>query len=152
MKDETITVTISWETGPGPTGPQEIQKLLESHYNNHFKVHRVNLDTNKMPEKLTYSVSEAAAILGISKAKLYSLLYQKQIPSIQYGKRWIIPKVGLEKQLGGSIEQKEQQILNEIERANLVATAEEAIKLYELLHGKLQLLVKHLSKNESNLR
>jgi len=70
---ENITVTIEWEGMNGPNGPKDIQKILETHYKNHFKVHRVNLETNKLPEKLTYSVAEAAAILGISKATLYSL-------------------------------------------------------------------------------
>jgi excisionase family DNA binding protein len=143
-----ITVTIEWESLNGPSGPQDIQKLLESQYKSHFKVHRVNLDTNKAPEKLTYSVPEAAALLGISKANLYSLLYQKQIPSIRYGRRWIIPKIALEKKLGGTIEQKEKQLINEIDRAGLVATAEEALKLYDLLRGKLTVLVKNLSKGE----
>jgi excisionase family DNA binding protein len=146
---EKIIVTIEWEGLNGPSGPQDIQKLLESHYKSNFKVHRVNLETNQPPEKLVYSVSEASAALGISKAALYSLLYQKQIPGVQWGKRWLISKVAIEKQLGGTIEQKEKQLINEIERASLVATAEEALKHYELLHGKLEMLVKHLSNEKS---
>ncbi len=46
---EKITVTIEWEGMYGPNGPKDIHKTLETHYNNHFKVHRVNLETNDMP-------------------------------------------------------------------------------------------------------
>jgi hypothetical protein len=44
---EKITVTIEWEGLNGSSGPQDIQKLLDSHYKSHFKVHRVNLETRK---------------------------------------------------------------------------------------------------------
>jgi excisionase family DNA binding protein len=142
---EKMVISIEWEGTTGPWGPQDIQKMLESQYKSHFRVYRVNLETNEPPEKLVYSVSEASTLLGISKAAIYSLLYQKQIPGVQWGKRWLISKVAIEKQLGVTIEQKKKLLMNEIERASLVATAEEALKLYELLHGKLELLVKHLS-------
>lgn len=143
---EKTTVTISWEGLKGPYGPQDIQKILETHYKNKFKVHRVNLEDVKAPEKLVYSVSEASQLLGISKAALYSLLYQKQIPGVQWGKRWLIPKVAIEKQLGGSVAEREKSLIDPVERADFLATADEVLKLYDLLRGKLTSLVKNLSK------
>jgi excisionase family DNA binding protein len=147
----TIIVSIEWDGIYGPYGSKDIQKILENHYNSHFKVHWVNSETNQ-PKKLAYSVGEASKLLGISAAKLYSLLYQKQIPSIQYGKRWLIPKVALEKQLGGSIEQEQELLMNEIERASLVTTAKEALKLYDLLRGMLEILVKHLTDQKRKIQ
>ena len=91
---EKMIVTIEWE-GRGPYGPQEIKKILESHYKNRLTVRRLSVETNK-PEKLAYTVKEAASLLGISSGTVYSLIYQKEIPAIHYGKRWIIPKAALE--------------------------------------------------------
>lgn len=146
---ERITVTIEWEGYPGPYGSQDVQKILEANYKNHFKVHRVNLVENK-PEKLVYSVPEAAKLLGVSTGNLYRLVDQKQIPGVRIGKRWLISKVALEKHLGAPIGQKEQSILNSIDRADLLATTDEALKLYDLLRGKLKTLATVLSKDEKN--
>ncbi|MFC2071089.1 helix-turn-helix domain-containing protein [Chloroflexota bacterium] len=140
-----MIVTIEWE-GYGPYGPQEIKKILESHYKNHLMVRRLSVETNK-PEKLAYTAKEAASLLGISRGTIYSLIYQKEIPAIHYGKRWIIPKAALEKQLGGILK-KERDFINEVDRADLLATADEALKLYDLLRGKLMLLTKNLQREQ----
>jgi len=142
---EKMVVTIEWD-GYGPYGPNEIQELLESKYKNRIKVRRLNIETEK-PEKLTYTAREAAQLLGISNGTVYSLIYQKEIPAIRYGSRWVIPKVALEKQLGGSLAAKKQDDLNEFDRADLLATTDEALKLYDLLRGKLLVLVKNLKKD-----
>lgn len=47
-------------------------------------------------EKLVYSIREAAEVLGVSKSYLYLLVKQKEIPSLQLGKRRVIPKTYLE--------------------------------------------------------
>lgn len=47
-------------------------------------------------EKLVYSIREAAEVLGVSKSYLYLLVKQKEIPSLQLGKRRVIPKSYLE--------------------------------------------------------
>ena len=47
-------------------------------------------------EKLVYSIREAAEVLGVSKSYLYLLVKQKEIPSLQLGKRRVIPKTFLE--------------------------------------------------------
>ena len=144
---ERMVVTIEWD-GYGPYGPQEIKELLESKYKTKMKVRRLHLETEK-PEKLTYTAREAAQLLGISSATVYSLIYQKEIPAIRYGSRWVIPKAGLEKQLGGGISPTKQNDLNELDRADLLATTDEALKLYDLLRGKLLVLVKNLQKDSS---
>lgn len=47
-------------------------------------------------EKITYSVPEAAAILGISKSYAYTLVKEKKLPVLNVGRRKIIPKISLE--------------------------------------------------------
>ena len=143
---EKMIVTIEWE-GHGPYGPQEVKRILESHYKNRLTVRRLNVETNK-PEKLAYTAKEAASLLGISSGTVYSLIYQKEIPAIHYGKRWIIPKAAFEKQLGGSIPQEKGDFINEVDRADLLATADEALKLYDLLRSKLTLLTKNLQREQ----
>ena len=141
---EKMILTVEWE-GLGPYGPKEIEDLLCTHYKKRLRVRRLHIEEGK-PEKLVYSVPEAASLLGISKAKLYSLVYQKEIPAVQYGKRWLIPKAQLEKQFGESVPKKETEYINEAEKADLLATADEALKLYDILRNKINKLVKDLSK------
>lgn len=45
-----------------------------------------------MIEKVTYSVKEAAAVLGISPTKMYELVRLDAVPNIKFGKRFVIPK------------------------------------------------------------
>lgn len=47
-------------------------------------------------EKLTYSVSEAAEMLGISRSYAYELVKMKRIPVLEVGRRRVIPKEMLE--------------------------------------------------------
>lgn len=42
-------------------------------------------------EKMTYTVDEVAAIVGIGKTLTYNLIRVGKIPAINCGKRWIIP-------------------------------------------------------------
>ncbi|MFC1978581.1 excisionase family DNA-binding protein [Chloroflexota bacterium] len=55
----------------------------------------------QQPAVLTYSVSECADILGISKGLCYQLVREGRIPSLRLGRRLIIPKTALEKLLNG---------------------------------------------------
>lgn len=48
-------------------------------------------------EKLTYSVCEAAAVLGISKTKMYQIIKIKGFPVIVIGNRRLIPIKALER-------------------------------------------------------
>lgn len=47
-------------------------------------------------EKLTYSVSEAAAVIGISKSCAYELVKKKELPVLEVGRRKVIPKKALD--------------------------------------------------------
>jgi excisionase family DNA binding protein len=46
-------------------------------------------------EKLTLTVTEAAQLLGLSRASAYEAIRMGQIPSIRIGSRIIIPKIAL---------------------------------------------------------
>lgn len=49
----------------------------------------------------TMTVEEAAKALGISRATAYEAVSRGEIPAIRIGRRILIPKVALEKLLGG---------------------------------------------------
>lgn len=137
-----MLISVEWD-GLGSSGPLDIKEILESHYKSKFSVRRLNVEATQR-EKLAYSAKEATSLLRISVTMAYSLIYQKQIPAIQYGKRWLIPRVALEKQLGGSTTLNEKTVINNIEKADILATIDESIKLYDLLRGKLTTLVKNM--------
>ncbi len=44
-------------------------------------------------EKLVYSIQEAADLLGISRSYAYELVRRGTIPSLELGKKRVIPKV-----------------------------------------------------------
>ena len=48
-----------------------------------------------MQDKLTYSVSETAQVLGISRPTCYALLNRPDFPSFKVGTRTLIPVEGL---------------------------------------------------------
>ena len=50
-------------------------------------------------KRLCITVTEAAAMLGISRNFAYELVKQKKLPVIQFGKRLLIPRVALERML-----------------------------------------------------
>jgi excisionase family DNA binding protein len=57
------------------------------------------------PERLTYSVAEAAKLLGMSTAVAYERTRTGELPSIRIGSRILIPRRRLEKLLGVSAEE-----------------------------------------------
>jgi len=52
-------------------------------------------------DKLTFTVMEVAELLGICRGTAYELVSQGVIPSLQMGKRILVPKRQLEKLLDG---------------------------------------------------
>ena len=50
-------------------------------------------------ERLCVTVTEAAAMLGISRNFAYELVRTGELPSIRFGNRILIPRVALEKRL-----------------------------------------------------
>jgi len=52
-----------------------------------------------MEDKLTYSVEEAAKLLGIGRNLCYEKVKTGEIPVLKIGRRLLIPKVALDKLL-----------------------------------------------------
>jgi excisionase family DNA binding protein len=52
-------------------------------------------------ERLTFTVEEAARMLGISRAVAYAHARDRTIPAIRVGKRLLVPKAAFERFLGG---------------------------------------------------
>lgn len=51
------------------------------------------------PDRLSWTVEEAAYLLGISRHSAYEAVRRGDIPSIEIGRRRLIPKQGLERLL-----------------------------------------------------
>ena len=49
-----------------------------------------------MPTKITYTVTEAAELLGISRSSAYECVRRGEIPSLTLGRRVVIPCRALE--------------------------------------------------------
>jgi excisionase family DNA binding protein len=52
---------------------------------------------HKPPRRLAVSVTEAAAMLGISRGLAYELVHRGELPAIQLGRRLVVPIVALER-------------------------------------------------------
>ena len=50
-------------------------------------------------ERLTYNVSEAAKLLGLSKNSAYQACLKGEIPHLKIGKRILIPRAQLDRML-----------------------------------------------------
>ena len=48
------------------------------------------------PTRLTVTVEEAAAALGISRGLAYQLVHRGEIPSVRLGRRIVVPRRALE--------------------------------------------------------
>jgi excisionase family DNA binding protein len=58
-------------------------------------VNQTQPDEAVTSERLVYSVSEAAELLGISRAFAYELVARGELPVIRLGRRRLVPKVSL---------------------------------------------------------
>lgn len=54
------------------------------------------------PDRLTLTVEEAAATLGISRASAYEAVRRGEIPSIRIGRRVLVPRVRLDRLLSAA--------------------------------------------------
>lgn len=52
-------------------------------------------------DRLTVSIEEGAAMLGISRALAYALVRKGQLPQLRLGRRVVIPRKALEELLNG---------------------------------------------------
>ncbi len=53
-------------------------------------------------EPLTYTVDEAAALLGISRPSAYEAVHTGEVPSIKVGRRILVPRAALTRLLEGA--------------------------------------------------
>lgn len=60
------------------------------------------MTTEPKPERLTYSVEEAAEVLGISRAFAYECVNRGEIPHLRIGRRILIHKSALHKFVEGA--------------------------------------------------
>ena len=54
------------------------------------------------PARRTYTVTEAAAILGISRAKAYDCVRRGELRTLSFGRRIVVPAVVIEELLTGA--------------------------------------------------
>lgn len=52
-------------------------------------------------EKLVLSVTEAAGVLGISRALAYELVARHELPALRLGRRIVVPRRALERLIDG---------------------------------------------------
>lgn len=55
-------------------------------------------------ERLTYSVREAAQLLGLSRNSVYQAIMKGEIPHMKVGKRLLIPRAQLDRMLNGEMQ------------------------------------------------
>jgi excisionase family DNA binding protein len=55
----------------------------------------------EQPERETYSVEEAGAVVGIGRSAAYQAVKSGELPSVKIGKRLLVPKRALERLLEG---------------------------------------------------
>ena len=60
------------------------------------------MTTEDTVQRQTYSVEEAAQILGIGRASAYQAVHAGEIPSIQIGSRLVVPKTALDNMIAGA--------------------------------------------------
>jgi excisionase family DNA binding protein len=77
-------------------------------YYNLGKYFMSQADTTERPnvpdggQRLTFTVPEVAALLGLSRNGAYEAVATGQIPSIRIGRRLLVPRVALERMLAGT--------------------------------------------------
>jgi excisionase family DNA binding protein len=55
-----------------------------------------------MPERQTYSVDEAAKMIGVSRTSAWKAVQNGELPSIRIGHRCLVPRAALDRLLAGS--------------------------------------------------
>lgn len=59
-----------------------------------------------MSVRLTYTVEEAARLLGVSRGTAYEAARRGELPTVRLGRRLLVPRARLEDLLGGDAERK----------------------------------------------
>lgn len=60
-------------------------------------------------DKLALSITEAAAVLGISRPTVYELIHSEDFPAFRVGRRTLISRSGLERWIDAQCERGERQ-------------------------------------------
>jgi excisionase family DNA binding protein len=58
--------------------------------------------TTPQAERLTHTVEEAAALLGISRNSAYEAVRRGQLPVLRIGRRLVVPRAALDRILSGA--------------------------------------------------
>lgn len=66
-----------------------------------------------MEGKLTYTISETARLLAISRTSAYLLAGQGVIPAVRLGRRLLVPKAALERMLESAGKNEDQGLRDE---------------------------------------
>jgi excisionase family DNA binding protein len=61
----------------------------------------VNREQRRHPERRTYTVEEAAHILGIGRNQAYDAAKNGELPTVKLGRRLLVPRDALERLLAG---------------------------------------------------
>ena len=57
-----------------------------------------------MSARLTYTIEEAAKLLGVSRGSAYEAARRGELPTLRLGRRLVVPRARLEELLGGDVE------------------------------------------------
>ncbi|PRX39489.1 excisionase family DNA binding protein [Planifilum fimeticola] len=83
-----------------------VLQLLKAVADLNEKVIRLAQGIDGNPQPLTYSVGQAAKVLGVSRSKMYDLLHRPDFPVITIDHRKLIPRRQLERWLDQQCERK----------------------------------------------
>lgn len=61
------------------------------------------MNEEKSATPLTYTVPEAAALIGLCKTAFYAAVRKGEVPSLKIGRRIVIPRAALDRLLNGEV-------------------------------------------------
>ena len=88
-------------TGPSPKF-HDARDILPSEA--HRCEYQSTMEGTSLRTKITYTVTEAAELLGISRSSAYECVRRGEIPSLTLGRRVVIPRRAFEAVLDGTAE------------------------------------------------
>jgi excisionase family DNA binding protein len=59
------------------------------------------MESGDNPDRMTFSVSEAATALGIGRTLAYQLAQSGQLGAVRVGGRWVVPRRAIDRLLEG---------------------------------------------------
>ena len=92
-----IGKTVRPRNGIANYSTEDIERIRNSIATCHTKR---GIGATTTQKRLTYSVDEAAAVLGVNRVTVYEAIHNGTIPVIRFGRRMLIPKAHLDRLLG----------------------------------------------------